>query len=368
MSQIEVKNSPEHDVVFTGGFPGESVEQILRTMSEGVGARALAYPDGEQGVRSGWVTNLSHSTWPHVDGVEEIPSPLPEDHPYRIMKSFGIRDGVTELRLEGLLPYSRATIESYQVFKRLRDEGVIDRSVRFQMALPTAYTAVCFYFPDRDHRELAARAWTSALQDEYRRMLEVIPAEDLVIQLDYVGELAQIAGMPPELSFWLLDMSPEEAFRMLTAESYLAPQVTTLPESVKLGYHLCLGTYPTQPVVQVPDIGLAVDLANALAANSGRRVDYVHLPAIREADESYFAPLERLDVGSTDVYLGLECNDGLDAMKRRITDAERFHQGFGVAHYCGYVWNADILPQLLSDLVAGADYHGSDVHAGRNSQ
>jgi hypothetical protein len=365
MSEIDVKRKPEHDLIFTGGFPGDSVEQILRTMASAVGGRALAYPDGEQGERSGWVTNLSSSTWPNVEGVEEVPSSLPEEHPYRIMRSFRIRDGISELRLEGLLPYARGAIESYQVFKRLRDEGVIEPGVRFQASLPTAHAATSLYFADRDEREVASRAWTKALQDEYRRMLGAIPEEDLVIQLDYCTELAQIEG--EETGDWLLDMTREEAFAALTAESYLTPHLATLPDGVKVGYHICLGTYPTQPAVQVPDIGIAVDLANALVRNSGRRVDYVHLPAIREADTRYFAPLQRLDVGGTDVYLGLECDDGLDAMKGRINDAERFLNGFGVAHYCGYVWKGDILPQLLSDLVTGADYHACDRQTARQA-
>lgn len=355
MSDVHSKSSPEHDLLFTGGFPGESVEEVFRAMSGAVGARALAYPDGENGDRSMWIINLNSTTWPHVDGLEEVSSQLPENHPFRPIRNFRIREGVKELRLEGVLPYSRAAIEGYAVFTRLRDEGVIDSSVRFQMAFPAAHDAVAIYFPDRGDWDMAFRAWTTALQDEYRRMLEVIPEEDLVIQIDYCTELSQIKGLPPDLSYWLADMTPEQAFAAYTAESYIAPHVAALPEGVRVGWHICLGTYPTQPVVQVPDIGLAVDLANAVAVNSGRRVDYFHLPVVREADEKYFAPLARLDVGSADVYLGVECNDGRDAMNRRISNAQQFLHAFGVAHYCGYAFNADVLPQLLTDLVAGAD-------------
>jgi hypothetical protein len=44
-------------------------------------------------------------------------------------------------------------------------------------------------------------------------------------------------------------------------------------------------------------------------------------------------------------------------MQRRISDAKRFLLDFGVAHYCGYSLQTDVLPSLLADLVAGADYN-----------
>jgi hypothetical protein len=86
-------------------------------------------------------------------------------------------------------------------------------------------------------------------------------------------------------------------------------------------------------------------------------VDYFHMPVMRESDQRYFEPLRDLDTGDAALYLGLECNDGPEAMQRRIDAARNVRSDFGVAHYCGYTLQADILPQVLSDLAAGADYH-----------
>jgi hypothetical protein len=131
-----------------------------------------------------------------------------------------------------------------------------------------------------------------------------------------------------------------------------------VPENVIVGYHVCLGTFPAWPRVPLSDASLPVALANALAANSGRRVGFFHLPVMSGSDESYFAPLRRLDVGSAAVYLGIECNDGVTAMRRRMSYARKSLARFGVAHYCGYGFNADNLQQLLADLRAGADSAG----------
>jgi hypothetical protein len=347
----------EHDVLFTGGVPGDSVEDVFRVLAGSVGGRALAYPDGEIGERRAWILTLNTTTWPNVDGLEEIPVPLPEDHPARIFKTFTIKQDVDKLDLKGLLPYARGAIESYGVFTRLREEGIIDPGVRFQMAIPAAHDAVTVYFPHIEDWPRAFEAWTEAVQDEYRRMLEVIPADDLVIQIDYCTELVHMAHAFDKLCDWVPDAPSDETLATYTTERYVAPHVATLPEETVLGYHICAGTFPTQPVAELKDLSLPVAIANALAVRSDRRVDYFHLPVMRESDESYFAPLEGLAVGDAAVYLGLECNDGLDAMQRRITDARRVLPDFGVAHYCGYVWNQDILPELLADLAAGADHN-----------
>src|SRR5947207_2487497 len=76
-----------------------------------------------------------------------------------------------------------------------------------------------------------------------------------------------------------------------------------------------------------------------------------------DRDQRYFQPLADLAIGDAAVYLGFECNDGLEAMQRRIDAAKSVLPKFGVAHYRGYTLQADILPQVLSDLAAGAEYN-----------
>ena len=147
----------------------------------------------------------------------------------------------------------------------------------------------------------------------------------------------------------------EDLFQRFTSPEYLNPLGAGLPDETLLGFHICAGTFPAYPVAHLPDIALPVAAANAIVENAGRRVDFLHLPVLASSDDAYFAPLADLAPGSAKVFLGLECNDGSEAMQKRIVAASVHLRDFGVAHYCGYLWNREILPQLLADLNTGAD-------------
>jgi hypothetical protein len=351
----------EHSILFTGSVPGNSVEDVFRTLAGSVGSRALALPDGEIDPRRAFIAGLNR-IWEQSDDLEAIESGFPEGGPERNLftVSYRVKEGVSRVRLDGLLPYAESAIESYQVFTRLRDEGVIARGVRYQIALPSAYCALLFWFPRVQDWPALVDAWTRALQAEYRRMLEVIPGEDLAVQVDYASEIGFMTGAHARDIPWVTDdMVGDAGFSAVTSREYLAPHFAGLPDDVLTGYHYCLGTYPAFPRQPITDMSLVVDSTNALAANSGHRIDFYHLPVMPNADDGYFTPLARLDVGDSAVYLGVECDDGLEAMQRRIAHAEKHLARFGVAHYCGYVWKPDILPQLLVDLRDGADAHSA---------
>jgi len=345
----------EHNVLFTGGFPADSVENVFRTTASAVGSRALAYPDGEINDRRYWVGALKDTVWSRCEGLEMIPSEREQEQEQEMFPSVRFKDDVSEVDLEGLLPYARDAIESYEIFRRLRADGVLAPDVRFQIAIPAALDAIALYFPDVEHWPALIGAWTRAVQDELRRVVEAIPADDLLLQIDYCLEVSLITGALVEHVHWVAPEMTHEAFARYTSPDYLAAHLKGLPEDVLAGYHICLGTFPTWPRAPIDDIGLPVDLANAMAANSGRRIDFFHLPVMPDSDERFFAPLERLDVGDAAVYLGVECNDGLEAMQSRMRSARKFLDRFGVAHYYGYAFNLEILPQLLSDLREGAD-------------
>ena len=342
------------DVMFTGGAPYESVEDVFRALSAAVGDRALGYPDGELGDRSGWVTSLGVSTWPKVAGLDQFAAgnELDGEADSIAFNHYKVRDGVTELDLRGLLPYSRAAIEAYGIFTRLRQDGVVPQGVRYQMQIPASFDAVLGFFPDPADWPIAMSAWATAVNDEYARMLEVIPAGELSIQIDYCAEMLEASGVH------LFPYAPilDDFLASYASAEYLAPLVSGLPEDVLLGFHICAGTFPAFPVANLPDISLPVQAANMIVANAGRPVDFIHLPAMQGSDESYFAPLERLRVAEAQVFLGLECNDGPEQMSRRIDAAGKHLHGFGVAHYCGYLWNKELMPRLLADLNVGADY------------
>ncbi len=172
--------------------------------------------------------------------------------------------------MRGLPPYSRAAIEAYEVFA----------------------------------------GWAAALQDEYARMLAVIPANDLAIQIDYSSALIAGFGRLAELLSWIpTDETPAEMLVRHTSKEFIAPHVAGLPEEVLLGFHICAGTFPEYPTVRMPDLSVAVGAANRIVENAGRRIDYLHLSALQDSGEAYFASLVDLKAAGAKIFIGLECND-----------------------------------------------------------
>jgi glycine cleavage system aminomethyltransferase T len=72
------------------------------------------------------------------------------------MWTFRVKPG-EDLRLEDLR-YGSIAKDSYAVFLRLRDEGVIERDVRFQVALPAPNSAINAFFDDPSQ-------WPQVLRD-----------------------------------------------------------------------------------------------------------------------------------------------------------------------------------------------------------
>jgi hypothetical protein len=128
-----------------------------------------------------------------------------------------------------------------------------------------------------------------------------------------------------------------------------------VPEGVVLGYHFCFGTWGGWPKSVAPDIGICVRLANEAVARAGRRVDYVHMPVMPDADDAFFVPLQDLDIGDTKTYMGIVLHDGLEAFERRARALRRYLPEFGIASYCG--WGREDpadLPGILENLRASA--------------
>jgi len=334
-------------VLFVGSVPGESTEDVLRRCARAVGGRAFAFPDGELGPRQMWIGALGELAYSKHPDLERLPdTALP-------FGSYAVR--TADVSFDDVYPYADQAIESYETFRRLRDTGEIPDGARFQVSLPTAHAAVVAYFPDVERWPELFAAWSKAMRAGFDRMLAEIPAEDLVVQLDYCTEFTDIAGVMDDTTDFNLVRSQDERIHAHTDPGYLASMTANLPDEVKLGYHVCLGTWPQWPVAPQEDLGLVVEVANRLVANTPRRVDFLHLPSMADAEESYFAPLRGLTAGPR-VFLGLECRDGADGLRRRSAAARAHMADFGIAHFCGYGReDAHRIDELLGDLAAGAD-------------
>lgn len=321
------------ELLLVGSLPAASTEEALRAGAELFDDLVFALPDGETGPRAAWVGYEREQLVrpnPDVDVVQETESPtgIPR-HAYET-PVFKIRPGVSELHWE-TWPRIDDALVSWQVFRTLRDEGVIPADLRFQVGLPFPSSALNGFKADfiGDYPQ-AERAYEDLVGRELVRLTSEIPPGDLAIQWDMAYETQDIEGV--------LAWTGEGAW-----ERFAGPvrRLTRLiPEETLAGYHFCYGTFPEWPMYEARDMEVLVRMANYAVANSGRPVDWVHMAGpryLRSEDKRFFRPLADLDVGDTRVYLGIVLPlDGISGLMRRYATASRYLSDFGVAMYCGF--------------------------------
>src|SRR3954453_7725661 len=132
------------ELLLVGSLPADSTEAALQKSAEYFGDLVFALPDGETGPRAAWVgyerEQLARPN-PDVVVVEETASPtgIPR-HAYET-PVFAVREGVDALRWD-TWPRIDDAIASYEVFTRLRDDGVVPAGLRFQVGLPFPSSAL----------------------------------------------------------------------------------------------------------------------------------------------------------------------------------------------------------------------------------
>jgi hypothetical protein len=321
------------DLLLVGSLPAASAESAFRVGAELFGDMVPALPDGETGPRAAWVGyERERLVRPHPDvetvAVTESPTGIPR-HAYET-PIFKIRPGVTELRWDSW-PRIDDAIESYRLFRRLRKEGAVPSDVRFQVCLPFPSSAMNGFKADfgADY-PIASSAFENLVERELSRLTAEIPAGDLAIQWDVCYEVLDIEGV--------IAWTSGDAWERFAGP--VARLTRVIPEEALVGYHLCYGTFPEWPMYEARDMELLVRMANHAVANSGRRVDWLHLAGpryLRSEDERFFRPLVDLEPGDARVFLGIVLPlDGVSGLQRRHRTASRFLGDFGVAMYCGF--------------------------------
>ena len=314
-------------------FP--DAETTIRAAAEILGDRLKRIPDGEVGERFHWIAfqpdRLAASPDIERIGAEPI-----------LMKGLDlrgvrVRDGVdiASLRLPSL-GYADSALESWEVFRRLRDKGVVPAGTRFQVSLPTPAAVVGAFFPE-DQRAAVEPVYAAALYGELDRILAGIPHDSLAVQWDTAVEFAFIEGAGYEDRFggayrpWFSDVWAGVIDRAVE-------QAQHVPDAVDVGYHLCYGDAGEAHFYEPVDTGNLVRFANELLAAAPRPVQWIHLPVpISRDDDAYYAPLDGLAAhDGTEIFLGLvHREDGPEGAQRRIAAAVDHLADFGVATECG---------------------------------
>ena len=279
-----------------GSVPLATSSDVFSLAAGILGGHLRRLPDGETGDRTNWI-NWQLATLSAMPEFETLP---PARLLYRPFPTVRLRAGIDSEQLRfGSLGYRDAAIESYRVFARLKEEGVIPARCRFQVCLPTPLATVQVYVEPRSRSKVAG-PYRRKLLEELDDIIGHVPA----------GELAVLAALGDRV-----------------------------PAQVEMGYHFCYGDAGHKHFVEPKDTSLMVRIANAVFTEVERRVDWLHLPVpIGRSDADYFRPLSglRLDP-ETELYLGLvHMTDGAAGARKRIEAAREFAPKFGVATECGF--------------------------------
>jgi hypothetical protein len=317
------------DVLLVGSVPLESAREVFTTCAAVLGDHLCALPDGEVGPRKSWIQCQALLVFDGHTRIETLSRPKSADglaSDYNDNWAFRLKSGVETLDFPDL-HYARWATESYEVFRELRERGVIPDGLRLQVSLPTPRGGFGTFFNDPDDRELIELPYHSAMVREVAEICRRIPHEDLAIQWDVCVEMLEIVARGRASS----DQSFARAAMQFESIS------RGIPTGVKLGYHLCYGDLGHHHLFEPEDLALSVCMANLAIANSGRRVDWVHMPIpIGRFDDEYFAPLRDLKLGDTKVFLGLlHLLDSIEGSMKRAQVARRYLDDFGVATECG---------------------------------
>lgn len=317
--------------LLVGSINLPDAETTFRAAADILGDRLKRIPDGEVGDRFHWIV-FQADILGTVDGLERV-----GDEPVYIrhLDSRGLRiaDGVDPATL--VLPslgYANAALESWTLFRTLRDASEIPATTRFQVSLPTPAAVVGAFFGRADQAAIEP-VYAAALYRELDAILAGIPHDSLAIQWDTAVEfgLIEFAGYGTAFDAWFDDV-------WIGVIERAAEQAGRVPVGVELGFHFCYGDAGEQHFFEPTDTANLVKFARLLFATAPRHIDWIHLPVpIGRDDDAYFAPLEDLAVpAGTEVYLGLvHREDGAEGARRRATTASRHFAAFGVATECG---------------------------------
>ena len=253
------------------------------------------------------------------------------------------REGVDLGKVVFETGYAEAAVESFGIFDRLQDEGVIGPDVRFQICLPTPL-APCYNF-------VSPRAWTDflgvyepALLGEVDRIARTLPHGRIAVQWDVCQEVLMFEDYYP--------VRPDDYKEQIL--SNLVRVGAAVPPGIELGYHFCYGSPRDEHLLQPTDLGVVVEMANGLFGHSSRDIQFLHIPVPKDrTDDAYFEPLASLDrPEGCELYFGLIHAGDEAGDQARLARAMAHAPVAGVSTECGWGrGDPDRIPGLLASHV-----------------
>ncbi len=336
-----------------GSMPLDSAEDVFRTVCGATGGNVRRVPDGETGMRINWIRCIQDMLTAHPDFEVDPETPPLQWRQWdgkflREIPQLKFKDGVDPDSVVFTTPYREEAVRSFEVFDRLRADGVIPDGIKFQVCVPTPLAPGYNYVAPRARADFI-RVFGDHIVEAVAQLADRLPREQLALQWDVCQEVLMWEGY--------YDHRPDDFKEEILA--VLGRVGDAVPEPVELGYHLCYGSPKDEHLIQPVDAANLVEILNGLFQTVRRSIQFVHIPVPRDrADAAYFEPLRGLNIPhETDLYLGLVHYDDVSGNDRRLDMACRYAKVDGVATECGWGRaDPERVPGYLESLCRSADH------------
>src|SRR5262245_9371790 len=178
---------PPTGVHFNGSVNLPDAEAVFHEISSTVPDGVRRIPDGETGDRGNWIFFQLQKFW-QTPGLEQAPSNDLDAPGYEQMPKVRLAAGTEPDAIDWPnLGYADNYLASHELYRRLRDEGVIQGGVRFQVEYPTPLASINAWLVDEDQDALEA-SYERALLADLDRVVAAVPHEELAVQWDVAVE------------------------------------------------------------------------------------------------------------------------------------------------------------------------------------
>ena len=146
-------------------------------------------PDGEVGPRRHWISRVHYQVLAAHPELDVVQHPAPDENgverqaPRNAADAwwFKVKDGVQQVRFGDpgwRLGYARDAINSYFVFKTMKEKGVLPAHLRFQVSIPMVNSVLPpRIFPDLRDLDKIRPGYEAATRAEIAKIVEHIPGK-----------------------------------------------------------------------------------------------------------------------------------------------------------------------------------------------
>ena len=135
-----------------GSIPFDTVADVFEQFGTALGAHLHTMPDGEVGLRSHWISRVHYQVLALHPDIEVLRQPALEDGAERLNPRnagdswlFKLRAGAGPVQFGDpgwRLGFARDAVNSYFIFKTLREAGKLAPHLRFQVSMPSVTSAL----------------------------------------------------------------------------------------------------------------------------------------------------------------------------------------------------------------------------------